>query len=350
MKSRIGTLDGLKYICALGVVFLHTLNNAGLSSKDGNLYLLCQGIYSILAYLPAVEIFFIISAFLLFKKMPVSEDRKSLYIDLKTCKNYIARLSVIYVCWSIFYLPMIVENWPGRSALHNLLSFIRHYIFGYSMQMWYVPSTIVGTIIVVLSLKYLNNIIAWLIAMLLFVFGLSCSGYANIFQNQFSELWLRYFFSVALIRAPIYIMLGYFLAKKRILEKKNANIKILAIGWIVSGSLRLLEMNLSRKYAFGLNADVTIFKPLSALFAVSFCIELFDYFEDVMVKHTRLFALLGSLSTTVYFSHVIFIKAIYYLIPNCNPAALFLMVSILSTVMGLLLYKYRRLRLIRLLM
>lgn len=124
--------------------------------------------------------------------------------------EYRFRLLVIYVCWSIFYLPMIVENWPGRSALHNLLSFIRHYIFGYSMQMWYVPSTIVGTIIVVLSLKYLKNIIAWLIAMLLFVFGLSCSGYANIFQNQFSELWLRYFFSVALIRAPIYIMLGLY--------------------------------------------------------------------------------------------------------------------------------------------
>ena len=33
MKSRIGTLDGLEYICALGVVFLHTLNNAGLSSR-----------------------------------------------------------------------------------------------------------------------------------------------------------------------------------------------------------------------------------------------------------------------------------------------------------------------------
>lgn len=126
------------------VVFYHTAN-LGVYEQEylGKLKTL---IWSVARFVSPVECFFVVSAYLLFRRV-IAAGNKDVH---RIVKRYIIRLIILYLIWSIPYFPSIVKNFQGRSLIRNAASLTRQYVItGYSLQTWYMPALLFGILTVV---------------------------------------------------------------------------------------------------------------------------------------------------------------------------------------------------------
>ena len=194
--EKYDILDLTKFISSLMVVAIHT-------------DLFPMVLYPWLRM--AVPLFFMISSFLLFKKINISKKEERINI----LKKYIFRIAKLYLFWIIVLMPVTIwyrSDWFVNGFWFALKSIVLGILFyGTIPVSWYFSASIIGTLIVYyLTEKIKENRIVLLI---LFSFcGLLCcfsSTYSKLFPDNklfliISNLELYLTFLVSLL----YIYIG----------------------------------------------------------------------------------------------------------------------------------------------
>lgn len=245
MKKYISSIDYYKFICAIMVVFLHTVNIT-------ELYGTCNNIKTFLYHftwsINPVEFFFCVSVYFLFKN-DINDEK---------LRKYIKRLIKLYVIWSIIYLPStLIECFANSSFVYGFLKLVRRiFILGTSGHLWYVIALIYGLIIMYPIIRANKIRIAWGISIISYTIVVIGEAYHNVANNypQFYVLKIPALLqiilgSLYLFRAPLFIMIGYSLAQINDFPQIT-KLKYLEI-WGIAALLCNLELNIISKYRLG---------------------------------------------------------------------------------------------------
>lgn len=138
IKIKYDSIDVLKFILSFLIIQIHT-----------EFYFIWMKPYVRLA----VPIFFIISAFFFFRRNPGKEQ----------LIGYIKRLSILYLFWFIVWgLYFVYANRAIVFSSQGFVFILRSLVFGSTFAAsWYIAASIIGTIIVYVLSKLLND--RWLI-------------------------------------------------------------------------------------------------------------------------------------------------------------------------------------------
>lgn len=281
-------LDILKFFCALLVVYIHTYcfePNFG-------------WIKTVLASV-GVPFFFIVSGFFLGKGFSKNGPDKRSYL-----KNYLQRICIMYVAWTIVTLPIAFYNismtHPTSSMWMKSLFIVRCFFFTGSLGIyWYVLSLLYNSIILYLAEIHKKIRIPLLItAILFFVVGVLYESrtiegtlIGDIIHIVFGSE--RNFLNVGLL----YMCVGYFLSQFNIFMGKKPMywLSILVLIWLI----QFFMVGFSPYKVLQLPASICLF-----LFGLSWKPSISDK-TSLMIRKW---------STIIYLSHFPFILLFdYYL-------------------------------------
>ncbi len=255
----------------------------------------------------AIPLFFIISSFLLFKKINTSpkEERKSII------KKYIIRLIKLYLFWFIILIPFTIHrniNIFNNGVITGIMRIISSAFFSSTFPgSWYIIATIEGTLIV----SYLSKKYNWKLLLVLFlIINILCSitqCYHTLFTNL-SFLKKAYSFYTIIFSQPqfnfsvalIYILLGKLFADGKFDHFKKVTFIVTMIASII---LLYLEWRFIYKLNGYYNRDCYIFLvPLS-----------FSMFGLIRNIDTRVknYKTLRQISNFSYPFHISFIAVIH---------------------------------------
>ena len=214
---RNHSLDSLKFLCAIFVVFLHT-PQPEIWENYITPFLNC-----------AVPIFFMISGYFTYKKKDIR------HTIIKRKKHLIYIFCIMF----LFYLSLsLIAN--GKDSLEHLSilfspGFILLNSVPYSMHLWYIIAYIYVLLIILLVEKY--NLYKWLfyITPILLITGLTVGKYSEILlDNSFPTNYTRNFLFTGL---PFF-SLGMIIKK----AKQIPNIHVAVILCIVFYILGVIEV------------------------------------------------------------------------------------------------------------
>lgn len=187
MKERNITLDYFKILLSILVIIIH-LPLLDIQPFTSNI--LGEGLlYSVGIFLSfgltkiAVPSFFIINGYFL--------D----FSDRKKVIKYITKMIKIYVVWTLFYLPFMIEK--ASLSMYPILLTMGYY------HLWYLPALIGATICIFCIKKYINSPILLLIIAVL-IFGL---GYYIQQTNPHSSLRIFMYRNFFFMGVP-FVLLG----------------------------------------------------------------------------------------------------------------------------------------------
>ena len=299
MQKTNSTIDVLKLLMALLVVGIHTEPfgfNLWLDRGFGIITRLC------------VPFFFITSAYFYWLKD-------------KGAFSYLKRIVLLYVIWSIIYLPFDIASLSTMSVGDILYKYLWE---GNGHALWYLCGSAIGFIITYLLLKIFKPKTVLIIGCVVLFIGCLKSTWSPLLEKIFSiEIsdWLGS--RNGLFYAFPYTALGMCIAKRDIKgEKKNYDIKPLTIGLIVSLFALVIESVLF----------IIVFKSTSTIMWISvlpctyFLFMLGNNIDIKLDRNVSLF--LRKTSTLIYVSHKLFC----YLFYNFQNMVLFLLVAV-STVL-----------------
>ncbi len=177
-----------------------------------------QAIVNVLSNI-AYPVFLIIPSYLLFKTID-SENP-----DYSAIVHWCVRLLIIYVIWSLIYLPVDLVNWfhnPSESIGTFILSYIQRFIFESAIpQLWLLPTLALACLFVGFLYKrgvapgYILNT-----GIVLYIFGMI--GDNDFYLSQFPDLVQRIvggYFSIcltlrnAIFYGVLFVSLGLTFAK-----------------------------------------------------------------------------------------------------------------------------------------
>lgn len=147
MKSELqdsqkfnATFDIMKLIMAILVVAIHT-------EPFGFNIWLDRGLGVITRF--CIPFFFTISSYFFFRKHPNPINKYDFY-------HYILRITVLYLVWSIIYLPYDIIN--NRFSGMNFIEILKLFLWsGNGHALWFLCGTIIGFIILNIFLKITSN-------------------------------------------------------------------------------------------------------------------------------------------------------------------------------------------------
>lgn len=133
----------------------------------------------------AVPLFFVMSSYFLFKKISKEFDNKE---KNKILKLYIQRNLKLYLFYAILLSPIIIYHrnyfWDGN-FIKGLFRVLRSIVFSSTfIASWYIMASIIGTIIIYNSSKYLNNKIILLLSLIIYCIVTLRSSYMYLFYNN----------------------------------------------------------------------------------------------------------------------------------------------------------------------
>ena len=227
-KEYIG-INCFKIIAAFLIIAIHT---SPFTSFNGNLDFVFTRIWARLA----VPFFFMITGYFI---LPQCLKEECNNIDLK---KYIVKISKIYVLAIIVYVPInVYTKYFNQSNL--LFNIIKDIIFdGTFYHLWYLPASMLGTMIIYFLLKKLHYKKTFYVAIILYLIGLFGDSYYGIVEKiNFFKLFYQgiFFFSDytrnGIFFSPIFILLGYctYLTKIR-LKKEDINSIVSTKGFLLS--------------------------------------------------------------------------------------------------------------------
>ena len=274
-------MDITKYILAVLVIGIHTQPFSFNTWLDRGVAIITR---------ICVPFFFVTSAYLFWKSKE------------KSATKYVLRISLLYVLWSLIYLPFDIEVIQHMSWV----SCFKYYFWiGGGHELWYLPASIVGFLIVFFLLKILKPRIVVLIATAVLLIGCLGSTWSPLIgDNHFVDIVVNHIGSrTGLFYGFPYIALGMFLAKteERWIHWQN---KIVYIGFFGSLALLILESFIFVVY---LKTGYTVLW-ISVLPLISF---LFIILVKVNLPVSKTFSVfLRNMSTVVYVSQSLFLMAI----------------------------------------
>lgn len=313
-KNRNATLDYLKFISAVLVVFIHTAGQAEGGSINGlGAWQAFQ--FSVWAICP-VEIFIIISAYYLFRgsfDFSTKTFKREKYTQC--LKHYI----MLYLGWSILYLPNLLWRIAKGNLTENILLVVRRlFVTGMNGSLWYMLGIIYSMIVIRVLFAFFKDYQVGIIAILIFCISLLGSSYFHLLDGlpnleKILLSLLRMTGHFYIMRVPIYMMIGYFFAKidlgKTICCISSKRKMVGCLVWVFAVLMQTIERKIAINYQLGRDYPAFIFGLLVA--PALFCIAL-----AYQQKSNYISTFLGYASSVIYFSHGQAITVIAYLNGN----------------------------------
>ncbi|MDR2955351.1 MAG: acyltransferase family protein [Prevotella sp.] len=287
MERNLG-LDYFRVILSILVITPHAQPLFEEDSLVG--WLISNGIARIV-----VPCFFIISGYFLSSKL---DDKKAL-------KKYLLHLLLVYVVWSVIYVPVYYNSIEPRS-------FITFALMGY-YHLWFLPALIIGVIMLILGNKLTKN------KNILLASGIVLYIIGYIMENR--GLPYRSFYNGIFFGYP-FIVSGYFLKNNNIKDGiKNLYLYIIALFSLVT---LLLESYLGYKDEIYHNVFLSLYIICPALFLLVIKNSHYTKAKDYMAK----------LAAGIYFIHILVLTAIVPLSEEYNiyNLPLIILVSVLLSI------------------
>ena len=302
-KSDYPGIDITKMICAIMVISIHTQPFINYVWLDRGL-----GIVTRLA----VPFFFVSNGFFLF-------DVK---VDGQRIKKYLLRILLLYVIWSIVYLPF---NWP-------IDDFVKTFIIkGVSSHLWYLPALVFAVVILFLLEKILSDEAILLISSSLFIIGAFLSTYSFISSLFVSELVFKITDYIGtrngLFYGFFFVSIGKWIRTKTKQKQSRVHYLIMfVIGLVLLGVEGIVAVFIF--HATSTILWITSPIPVYALFMLS---------KDIHIDMDTI--LIRKMSSFIYFSHYLWINllSVFGLVEKGMIA--FLIVAVTSSLVAYIVVK-----------
>ena len=171
-------LDMLKFLSCMFIVCIHTKLGAFFPSNLSKLLgELCNS---------AVPIFFIVSSFLLWRKIKFRSS------DLGVIRHFVKRLAILYGVWTVVLLPTWFLGFLGKHPDDWLFYLpIKLFVWGAPHGSWFIVSLIYGFLTVYVCNRYLGRYISTAIFFIVYFYIRLCFngsimdplGYITIVQS-----------------------------------------------------------------------------------------------------------------------------------------------------------------------
>lgn len=299
---RNNSLDILKFICAILVIFIHT-------PQPTSIELIIDPLQRC-----AVPIFFIISGYF-------TLNRPNLNKVLANRINSIVKI----LCWALaLYLTNHIIHHQSIDIINTIILNIKNLVFCnnilYGEHLWYIHAYLYVLIIFWMTNKY--NCLKFLVYItpILIIAGLYLGKYHEMITgNQCPVYYSRNFLFTGL---PFYI-LGILIKKNETLinQRISKNIVIVgAIAFLTMGSIEELAFNLYNK-----SGDLYISTAFTA-------VALFIFFLRIKCEKENFITRIGKNdSLYLYILHVFFFNEISFLITELGYEELLQYISIIIT-------------------
>ncbi len=247
----------------------------------------------------AVPFFFISAGYFLFKKVDIYDIENNTNVIFK----YIKRIFIMYVFWSICYMPLVIFNYlkTDKSLKAFFNTFIKAPILiGTVAPLWYLNSLMVAILIIFLLLKYkvkLKNILK--ISCILYFLGVLGQVYYGLIEsipiiNKIYECYFKIFLTTrnGVFFGLFYIIIGILFSKNKI----HLTIKKSIIGVIISFILMNIEIIITNKLGIATSYDMSLaMAPTTIL--------IFNILLNIKLKDSPIYIKLREFSTLIYLSH-----------------------------------------------
>ena len=300
-KKINGTIDIAKFLMAVLVVGIHTEPlgfNIWLDRGFGIITRLC------------VPFFFVASSYFFFRKN-------------NSPLKYVKRLFILYLIWSIIYLPFDITKLKLLSVQQILIKYLWSGVD--DQALWYLCGSIIGFLIVFALSKFLDYKKILLLGIVFLIIGCFKSTWAPMVENVFnipvydllgSRNGLFYGFP--------YYAVGMYIAKTE--GKKSDNWKPYLIGSVISFMMLVAE-----SLVF-----ILVFKTTKTVLWISvlpLTYFVFSFLKNINISiPLNISLVLRKLSTIIYVSHGLFLIVFI----NMQYMMYFLCVTIASIIFGLL--------------
>ena len=298
------TIDYLKFVSAVIVVFLHTVEQKKIA-VTGLMHLVTQGFHYAIWLVNPVEIFLLTSGFYFFRSSYDFENNCFNSIKYKRkLKHYI----MLYLGWSVLYIPNILVRIisllsDGKSAITIILYiFKKVFVSGTTGIMWYMLGVIYALIALFILLKFFKDYCVLIFTFILYCVSLLGSSYYHLLngyyaQNLFDTV-LKFTGSFYLLRAPIFMMIGYYL-NKYAHKRGKCTIKPLLYLiplYVVSVGALFFERHNCIEHSLGIEYPAFMMSILAPTLLFLIC-------QNYHVDGNAISGFFGSCSSFIYFTH-----------------------------------------------
>lgn len=286
-RKLLPGMDVLKFIMALLVVAIH--------SEAVNEYkTIYKFIYPLLE--TAVPLFFVISAFFVFRKLRSTDNKNS----NSTILHFTKRLLILYGFWFIIQLPLVIYTRHYLQYDLTILPFIliKDLILCSTFHgSWFLSALIVGVWIIYLLQKKLDDKYIWILPLCISIYAY----HPEFTPPSWQKLWFWYqtevqtplnSFPVALI----WIVIGYILSS----QKKQDYLKT------IKGKYLIFTFILSWLLSSSFSIDLRLFMVMS-LFIIGL-----KWNKD----YKPIFKYMRQSSILIFILHFIFISAFRHFMPQ----------------------------------
>lgn len=284
LKSIPG-LDVLKFSMALLVVAIH--------AEAVNIY---KNIYAIIHPLTdiAVPLFFLISSFLVFSKIRLSNDSRETLLHLSK------RLLILYAFWMLIQTPLVIytRDYLQQDLLTLPLYIIRDILFCSTFHgSWFLSALVIGVWLIFFLSKFITDKYIWILPFFISIY----TYHYDLFPTNWHYLyqWYTNTFQTPLNSFPVSLMwitCGYILSNIQVSKViSNCNNLILISIFIISWILSII-----------LSWDMRFFM-VSSLFILSF---------NWNISYKPIHKYMRQSSILIYITHFIFIVLFRHLFPK----------------------------------
>lgn len=143
----------------------------------------------------AVPAFFTMAGFFLYRKLDLQNGSRP---DMQVLWRYAGHILLMYVLWSILYLPIDFYNWfheADPQIIRSVLSWLRSFLLSSTtVQLWYLPALAVAAVIVWYAASICRQT-TWIVLVGLLLFVIGTIG-DNWYFNQRLPMELQHIFAV----------------------------------------------------------------------------------------------------------------------------------------------------------
>ncbi len=300
MNKTITSIDLMKFIFSILVIVVHTypfyetLPDVGFITS--NIIGRC-----------AIPFFFVSAGYFLEKGL---KNKPKNYF-----KQYIKRLFILYILWSIICIPAGVHLLSNYIEITTPLIWPLGIVVGFLYagtyyHLWYMNALIFAIIFCVFWLKKFSIKSLLIISALLLCFGLT-ETYFGLFENTFIYNTLSSYYSIfvtsrnGLFFGIFYVALGIYNAK----EDCNLKIKHSLLKTILFFLLFFIEAQIVRYYGWAIDYNFYIL-------IIPFTFYFFNWLLNHPCKLKLDYKALREYSTIIYFSHGMFLAYVPWFLPQ----------------------------------
>ena len=255
-------IDVFKFIAATMVVALHTRPFIELGVWD--YYFSCL-------FRIAVPFFFTFSSFIFYKKG-------------KRIGDYVKRMLILYACWFVIELPLIINNFfiiPDKPIIEKLLIFLRGLLINSTFPAsWFITASWQGMLIVYLLSKRFDWKGLFIIGLICYLSSLPGTMYYGLISG--TPVYKLYWYGYNIILCPAnsfitaipFIVIGKYLAEKDVTIEKGQNLLLLFLALCIG----ILEVVLCRDsyYMNDTYFSLLLFCPLLVLLLLNSTVRIPD--------------------------------------------------------------------------